>query len=147
MAKNTNNNSKTTKTVEPVIKTPTKNDNSKKKGTSTTNTKSADSFPNDLSKQVGTKMTTAQTVTTKTTGTGSGQTGKKRGSYSQNLWAIEFREGGEGSDKYLADPNEVYVTRDEARDALADVRKGYFGPLKRGDARLAKYTFTRVDQS
>lgn len=142
MAKNTNTNSKT-KTLEPVSKTPVKNDNSKKKGTSTKNTKSADSFLNDLSKQLGTKVTTTQTATTKTTGTGSGQTGKKRGSYSQNLWALEFREG----DSYSADPREVYLTRDEAREALADVRNGFYGTYTKGDARLAKYTFTRVDQS
>ncbi len=144
MAKNSNNNSKTSTTKTTVNPPVTKvtNDNSKKKNTTTLNTKSVDTFFNDLSKQLGTKVTTTQTATvTKSNGSGGNQAGKKRGSYSQNLWAIEFREG----DKYLAHPHEVYVSRDEAREAL-DFFRGETN-YKKGNARLAKYTFNRADHS
>ena len=156
MAKNTNNNSKTTKTVEPVTKTLVKNENSKKKATTSTTPSITTKLSNNkkeitltIEPVVAGPLNAPVTfsIDKKTNGSGSGQAGKKRGTYSQNLWALEFREGGEGSNKFLANVGEVYATRDAARDALADVRNGFYGTYTKGDVRLAKYTFTRVDQS
>jgi hypothetical protein len=152
MAKNTNNNSKTTKTVEPINKTPAKNDNSKKKATTST----TPSVTTKLSKNKKEITLTIEPVVAgplnapvtfsidkKNSGSGSGQAGKKRGSYTQNLWALEFRDG----NKFVPEAEQVYLTRDEARDALIDTRRGYYGNVKRGDVRLAKYTLSRVDHA
>lgn len=135
MAKNSNNNSKTNTTKTKVTTPVLKNDNSKK-NTKEVNNQITDTFFNS-----NTKTTPVTAPVTKTTGSGSNQAGKKRGAYSQNLWAIEFRDG----NKYLAEPNEVYLSRDDAREAL-DFFRGEEN-YKKGDARLAKYTFNRADHS
>ena len=130
MAKNTNSNSKTSTTKKTVA--PSVVNSTTKKSTKSVNEQITDTFFNSNTKTP---------PVTKNTGSGSNQLGKKRGSYAQNLWAIEFRVG----DKYLASPIEVYLSRDDAREALNFFRGE--SNYQKGDARLAKYTFSRADHS
>ena len=75
----------------------------------------------------------------KKVGSGANQAGKKRGSYTNNLWVVESSNDGK---KWIPDEL-VFVSRDSARSKVNDYRNNYSDER----FRVAKYVFTAVDKS
>lgn len=149
MAKNTNTNSKkNTKSVEDtVLYATTANKNTKKKTTKPTtfvgsNTKSTKSTTTatDTTKKVTASAVTTSLNDNKKTGSGGNQIGKKRGSYSKNLWLVLSSQDGKKWDV----EQEFFESRDEAREAMVVRFRGQYPNEK---FRLAKYVFSSVDKA
>ena len=129
------NSTKNTKTVEPV------NNKSTTKKTTVANTDSVSIKSLTNAYNYGTKQQTTKKMPP--THSAYNQLGKKRGSYSQNIWVIEASKDGKkwspSDDSYT-----FYNSRDEARDDVASLRSGDDTVLR---FRVAKYTFTAVSHS
>lgn len=133
----------TSKTVTSTKTTPV-NNNSK---VATTSTKKTTPTLDKVVAAILTGNTNTKTTTTTTkkmppTHSAYNQLGKKRGSYSQNIWVIEASEDGKKWSP-SADSYTFYKSRDEAREDVISLRSDDVAVR----FRVAKYTFTAVSHS
>lgn len=140
---------KTTNTSKTTTSTKTTPVNNNSKAASTSTKKTTPTVDKVVAAILTGNTNTKQQTTKKLPPTHSAyhQLGKKRGSYSQNIWVIEQSKDGKkwnpAEDSYI-----FYKTRDQAQGDVSSLRSG---DDNRYDSRLrfrvAKYTFTSVSKA